>query len=286
VDADATLTVGHAARLAGVTTKALRHYDRIGLLRPAAVDPATGYRRYRPEQVDQARLIRRMRAMELPLDEICRLLALSGDRPAFVAALTAHRRRVEARVTRLRGVLHLLDHAISDDTTGTAAFLVRTAMTETASLDPSESPALHERWGKNLFNDTWRLMEKEDRTPDEDALMAHQAHASLYHWLRCGTPANAARGEWQVSRVYCVLRRPEPAVYHARRVLDICQRNGIGDWDLAFAYEALARAYAVAGDGDEARRWLEQARLASVDIAEDDDRDLLLADLETIPVVP
>jgi hypothetical protein len=83
--------------------------------------------------------------------------------------------------------------------------------------------------------------------------------------------------------VYCVLGRGEPALYHARFVLDICQRHGIGDWDLAFAYEALARAHAVAGDRDESRRWLEQARLASVDITEDDDRELLLGDLETIP---
>jgi hypothetical protein len=125
-------------------------------------------------------------------------------------------------------------------------------------------------------------MEREDRSADDDALMVHEAHASLYHWLQCGTAANAARGEWQVSRVYCVLRRPEPALYHARRVLDICQRNGIGDWDLAFAYEALARAYSIAGETEEARRHVELARLAGQKIAEDDDRELLLADLETV----
>lgn len=143
----------------------------------------------------------------------------------------------------------------------------------------------HRHWGKTLFNDTWRLMGLPERTPDEDALMVHQAHASLYHWLRCGTAANAARGEWQVSRVYCVLGRAEPALFHARRVLDICQRNSIGDWDLAFAYEALARAYAVAGDAEQTRRWLEQARLASREIAEDDDREQLLSDLATV-IIP
>ena len=92
-----------------------------------------------------------------------------------------------------------------------------------------------------------------------------------------------SRSHWQCSRVYCVLGRAEPALYHARFVLDICERNSIGDWDLAFAYEALARAHAVAGDKEQSRRWLEQARQASVDIAEDDDRELLLSDLETIP---
>lgn len=268
------LTIGHAARLAGVTTKALRHYDRIGLLRPAAVDPHNGYRRYLPEQVSRARLIRRLRELELPLDEIRRLLTL--DQAAFVAALSAHRTRIEARVTRLRGILHTLDHAINDDDWIT--------MSEPDAPPVGDEKEMHRYWGRTLFNDTWRLMEKEDRTPDEDALMIHQAHTSLYHWLQVGTAANNARGEWQVSRVYCVLRRPEPALYHARRVLDICQRHGIGDWDLAFAYEALARASSVAGDSAETQRWLEQARAAGADIAEDDDRELLLADLETVLV--
>jgi len=107
---------------------------------------------------------------------------------------------------------------------------------------------------------------------------------SLLHWLRVGTPANAARGEWQVSRVYSVLGRGEPALYHARRVLETCQRHGIGDWDLAFAYEALARAHTVAGDLPQARHWLGLAREAGAAIAEDDDRELLLQDLATITV--
>jgi hypothetical protein len=83
-----------------------------------------------------------------------------------------------------------------------------------------------------------------------------------------------------------VLGRPEPALHHARRVLGICQENGIADWDLGFAYEALARASAVAGDAGQARSHTDQALAAAKEIAEDDDRDLLLADLETIPGQP
>ena len=116
--------------------------------------------------------------------------------------------------------------------------------------------------------------------------MVHMAHASRYHWeeSRLGGPANDARGEWQVSRVYSVLGRAEPALYHARRCLEICEANGIGDFDLAFAYEALARASAVAGDGEAARGYVDQARAAREGIAEDDDRELFDADLATIPV--
>ena len=139
-----------------------------------------------------------------------------------------------------------------------------------------------------LFNETWRLMEQENRSRADDDRMIHTAHASRYHWGQAAeaTPAHLARGEWQISRVYTVLGRPEPALHHARRVLDLCQENGIGDWDLAFAYEALARASAVAGDAAQARGYTDQALAAANDITGEVDRELLLADLETIPGQP
>jgi hypothetical protein len=143
--------------------------------------------------------------------------------------------------------------------------------------------ALHRRLGVEEFNGTWTLLDKSDRTADDDALMIHMAHASAYHWLQVGTQENFARSHWLCSRVYCVLGRAEPALYHARFVLAICERHRIGDFDLAFAYEALARAHAVAGDRAESARWLDRAQAAAADIAEDDDRDLLVSDLATIP---
>lgn len=134
-----------------------------------------------------------------------------------------------------------------------------------------------------LFNAVWQLLEQPDRSVDDDDRMLHMAHASRYHWGEVGEPVNRSRGEWQCSRVYAVLGRAEPALYHARRGLAICQQHGIGDFDLAFAYESLARAHAVAGDTEQARDWAAQAREAATDIAEDDDRELLLSDLATIP---
>jgi DNA-binding transcriptional MerR regulator len=59
------LPIGRFARLTGLTVKALRHYDEVGLLRPAAVDPASGYRLYAPEQGARAEAIRRLRRLEL-----------------------------------------------------------------------------------------------------------------------------------------------------------------------------------------------------------------------------
>ena len=139
---------------------------------------------------------------------------------------------------------------------------------------------------KDLFNDVWRLMESSDRGPDDDAAMVHRAHASVALWARVGTEVNQVRGEWQVSRVYCVLGRAEPALYHARRAYEMCTASGIGDWDLAYCHEALARAHAVAGDWGDSARWLASARVACEAVGEAEDRDAVLADLGTVAAAP
>jgi hypothetical protein len=126
-------------------------------------------------------------------------------------------------------------------------------------------------------------LEQPDRDQAADDLMLHAAHASRFHWGEIGQPVNLARGEWQVSRVYAVLKRPEPALFHARRCLDICQTHGIGDFDLAFAYEALARASAVAGRMDDCARYAALGRTAGEQIAEEDDREIFFGDLATLP---
>jgi hypothetical protein len=136
-----------------------------------------------------------------------------------------------------------------------------------------------------LFNEVWRMMELEDRGPDEDDRMLHLAHASRYHWGEVGTSVNRSRGEWQVSRVYTLLGRAEPAMFHARRGLQICRENGTEDWDLAYAYESLARAAAVGGDAAATAEWLARAQAATAEVEEDEDRELLLSDLATIPPV-
>jgi tetratricopeptide (TPR) repeat protein len=135
--------------------------------------------------------------------------------------------------------------------------------------------------GTELFNKTWALLESAER--DEDELL-HCVHASAYHWLQAGTVANRARSEWQCSRVYAVLGRAEPALQHARRCLELCESapDEIEEFDLPFAFEAMARAHAVAGDADEAREWLARARAAGEKIGDEDDRVLLESDLSTI----
>ena len=140
------------------------------------------------------------------------------------------------------------------------------------------------RLAADCFNTTWTLLEKQGRTREEDDEMVHCAHASSYHWAHVGTVANRARGEWQCSRVYAILGRPEPALHHARRCLELVEAEPaeMEEFDLPAAYEALARAHAVAGERDEARRYVELGRDLTARIADEDDRRLLEADFATI----
>ena len=105
-----------------------------------------------------------------------------------------------------------------------------------------------------------------------------------YHWGEAPEcrPENLARGEWLISRVYCVLGRAEPALWHARRCLEWVEEAGVGDWDLAYAYEALARASAVAGDAAAAGEWRARARQAGDAIGDPEDREHFDEDFATL----
>jgi hypothetical protein len=109
----------------------------------------------------------------------------------------------------------------------------------------------HKKFAVDCFNLVWSLVEKKDRTREEDDKIIHAAHASRFHWGEIGTPVNIKRGEWHIPRMYTVADKPQSALYHAKRCLEICKENNIGDWDIAFAYEAMARACAVAGQKTE-----------------------------------
>jgi hypothetical protein len=150
---------------------------------------------------------------------------------------------------------------------------------------PDVDAATRRALAVGLFNYTWTLLENPERTRAQDDEMLHAAHASRYHWGEVGEAINLARGEWQVSRVYAVLARAEPAIYHATRCLEIneANENGREDWELGSAYEALARAYAVAGDGATSDEWRAKATAELTRIADAEDRQVLEGDLATLP---
>lgn len=267
---DELLSIGRFSRLSGLSIGALRHYHEVGVLTPARVDPATSYRSYRRDQLDDARLVARLRELDLPLAEIRALVAAGPDERQRL--LVDHRRRLGAQLARLQRQIHWLNQAIDHE---------EPLMTTTTTPTPLDR-ATERQVAVDLFNHVWTLLETPDRTPMQDDEMLHAAHASRHHWGQVGEPVNLARGEWQCSRVYAVLGRAEPALWHARRCLAICEEHGIGDFDIAFAWEAIARASRVAGDEAAVAEALDRARSLAAAIGDPEDRELLEGDLATI----
>ena len=146
----------------------------------------------------------------------------------------------------------------------------------------------HRKMAVELFNNTWKYLDKDTLTDKEKDAMVNSSHASRYHWgIRVengwdATPINLGRGDWQLSRVYTVLGDGDRAVHYGHTYLEICKKEGIKDWDLAYAYEALARGYAVKGDAKNKEKYLKLAEKATADVKDKDTRDMIESDLKTI----
>lgn len=106
---EALLPIGRFARLCRLSVKQLRHYDDLGLLRPAWVDPHTGYRYYRADQTRDALSIGLLRSLDVPLPAIGSVLA-GVD---VAAVLGEVRDRMEADLVRRRRALSTLDRVLT-----------------------------------------------------------------------------------------------------------------------------------------------------------------------------
>lgn len=107
------LNIGAFSVLTGLSIPALRHYDEIGLLLPASVDATTAYRRYNSEQVAIGRLVRALRAVELPIDAI-REVVEANDATVTRAVLGNHKSRLTERHHALAETLDVLDDYIEN----------------------------------------------------------------------------------------------------------------------------------------------------------------------------
>lgn len=128
----------------------------------------------------------------------------------------------------------------------------------------------------------WNLLDKAERTKEEDELMVYSAQASCRHWLEAGTGVHHQRGEWMIARVYTVLGSAGAAVFHANRCLELTDKHAelMEDFDWAFAYESVARANAAAGNREEALKYIELAKKAGEAIEADENREMFFGDFD------
>ena len=141
---------------------------------------------------------------------------------------------------------------------------------------------VHKYFSATCFNKTWELIDNPKRTPEEDMSILQMSMASLWHWSQRedATSQNLSVGNWLVSRVYALLRQAD----NARRYADISLKlaEGLKPFYVAFAYESLARAEMVAGNNAKMNEYLEKARALAEKVEDEEDKQVLVGDLESI----
>ena len=149
----------------------------------------------------------------------------------------------------------------------------------------NDEQKMHHYMGRQLNNKTWDLLGEIDRNDDDDERMVYFAKASLYHWRKSSQfePVNEQRGQWLLARVFAVLNRGDEALAHAKTCMDITMNESLKDFDLAYAYESKARAYASLGQPAKMNKCFLNSKASGDKIIQDKDRKLFFSDLHSEP---
>jgi len=135
----ATVSVGRFAIMTHLSVKTLRHYHQVGLLEPARVDPATGYRYYALDQLPTAQLIRRLRDLKMPIADV-RSVLVAREPSQRNELISNHMDRLEAELSETRSAVDslrvLLEAARTRSPIGRRTVPAQTALAITDSIGP------------------------------------------------------------------------------------------------------------------------------------------------------
>ena len=142
----------------------------------------------------------------------------------------------------------------------------------------------HKYFSAQCFNKTWEYLDVPERTAEQDEEMLRSAMASHWHWTQRKDygPVSESIANWQVSRVFAVLGQSDNAHRYGLRALDALEGQENLPFYQGYGYEALARAEAVASNAAQMNSYLEKARQAAAEVSDDNSKQMLLADLDTI----
>ena len=145
-----------------------------------------------------------------------------------------------------------------------------------------DEAAAHRFFSAACFNRTWELLDKADRSPEESEDMIACCLSSIWHWRQRPDCArrNLSIGYWQVSRVYAMLGQAQ----NAWRYGELCLKASDGEepFYLGYAYEALARAARIAGDGELTLQYRRHAEELAAQLPDGEEREMLTKDLHSL----
>lgn len=133
-----------------------------------------------------------------------------------------------------------------------------------------------------LFNRAWELLDKAERSEEDDDELLSATFGQRYHWYQVGTPLNMAIADWQVARVAALLGDAELADRFARHSLHLCEAHGLPAFYRGYAHEAIARAADVMDDLQTRDQHVLAARELLHLIEDETERAMLDADVQMI----
>jgi hypothetical protein len=143
----------------------------------------------------------------------------------------------------------------------------------------------HEHFAKAANQKAWELLGQEGRTVTDNIDMISAAHTSMFHWGRAGTGVHMQRSLWLLARVYTVLGYGKFALSVAQSCQEATEKyaDDLSDFDIAYASEALARAYALNNDLLAAIKHYEKAKELGDQISDPEDREIFFGDFDAEP---
>jgi DNA-binding transcriptional MerR regulator/effector-binding domain-containing protein len=146
----ALLTIGDFSRMTHLSVKALRHYHDMGVLEPAVIDPFTGYRSYDTGQVPAAQVIRRLRDLNMPLDQIRAVLGapdVDVRNQEIMAHLSRMERQLQQTQAAVAGLRALLAGPAARPAVEVRAIPAVTALAVRDTVTAADAPV----WGLDAF---------------------------------------------------------------------------------------------------------------------------------------
>jgi len=133
------------------------------------------------------------------------------------------------------------------------------------------------------YNRCWELLERESLSNEEQAELITAAFASRFHWSPIGKDMNLAIADWMVSRAAVALGDPVLCVQFALLAVERTESSDMPMWMKASAYEGLARAYSVSGEGDLRDDCIQKASDYLQLETDEEDREVIASQLATVP---
>ena len=188
--------IGDFSRMTHLSVKALRFYHDQGLLEPARIDPASGYRFYHPGQVPVAQVIRRFRDLDMPLDQVKAVLQ-APDVETRTKEIIAHLSSMETKLAELQMSVASLRALLEGP-------VVRPEV-EFRSIPPTRALAVRGpvtvaeawAWGTDVFGEIYGRIEQVGLTPAGPGGALFPAGFFELHWStgvrRAGRPGPGSR---------------------------------------------------------------------------------------------